>query len=169
MVRRFQCPNCGEHGWILAEEPTVAPRCLRCSHRLEVEPAPFETIPHERSVIDDTVVSWLSQPPLVPLPRIDAVASCVSCGFEGVMQYDSRGGDPMCPACLAIYRPRPLSFQQFINCPNCQQPIEVLECDRGRTVVCPECNYFLGCVLLPEKRRFNALPFLNVLLGAAKD
>ena len=43
------------------------------------------------------------------------------------------------------------------------------ESDRGKTIVCPDCNYFLGCVLLPEKRRFNALPFLNALLGAAKD
>ena len=35
MVRRFQCPNCGEHGWILSELPTVAALCLRCSHRTQ--------------------------------------------------------------------------------------------------------------------------------------
>jgi DNA-directed RNA polymerase subunit RPC12/RpoP len=169
MVRRFQCSNCGEHGWILSDEPTVAPRCLRCSHRLEVEPAGVDGNSRGSVTVDDTVVSWLSQPSLVPSPRSDAVASCVSCGFEGLMQYDSQRGDTICPACLAVYRSRPERGRQLLDCPNCQRPIEIHESDRGKTIVCPECNYFLGCVLRQEKRRLGALPFLNVLLGAAKD
>ena len=63
----------------------------------------------------------------------------------------------------------PEPVQLRTDCPNCQHPIELHESDRCKTVVCPECNYFLGCVLRPEKRRFNALPFLNALLGSAKD
>ena len=85
------------------------------------------------------------------------------------MQYDSERGDTICPACLAIYRTRPESVRRrLMDCPNCQKPIELHESDRGKTIVCSECNYFLGCVLLPEKRRFVALPFLNALLGGAK-
>jgi hypothetical protein len=138
MVCRFQCPNCGEHGWILSDEPTVAPRCLRCSHRVEVEPPAVEVTPRE------------------------------SRGFEGLMPCASPKGDTYCPTCLAIYRTAPIPVQQLEDCPNCQKPIEVYECDRGKTIVCPECNYFLGCVLRPERRRFGALPFLNALLGSAK-
>ena len=31
MLRRFQCTNCGEHGWILSDEPTVALLRLKCA------------------------------------------------------------------------------------------------------------------------------------------
>jgi hypothetical protein len=168
MVCRFQCPNCGEHGWVLSDEPTVAPRCLRCGHRVEVEPPAVEVTPRDSRAIDDTVASWLSQPSLAPMPRSDAVACCVSCGFGGLLPCASPKGDTYCPTCLAIYRAAPVPVQQLEDCPNCQKPIEVYECDRGKTIVCPECNYFLGCVLRPERRRFGALPFLNALLGSAK-
>ncbi len=169
MVRRFQCPKCGEHGWILSDELTVAALCLRCSHRLEVEPAAFERLPREKSPIEEAIVSWVSQPPHAPMARTVAVASCVYCGFEGLMPYDSPRGDTICPACLAVYRMKPEPAQQIIDCPNCHTAIEVYEADRGKTIVCPACNYFLGCTLRPEKRRFGALPFLNALLGSAKD
>ena len=168
MVRRFQCPNCGEHGWILAEEPTVAPRCLRCSHRVEVEPVSVEWPLREESAIEEAVVSWITQPSHVPVAQTVEVASCVYCGFEGLMKYESPRGDTICPACLAIYRTGPEPIQQLVDCPNCQERIQVHESDRGKTIVCPACNYFLGCVLRPEKRRFGALPFLNALLGSAK-
>jgi uncharacterized paraquat-inducible protein A len=169
MVRRFQCPNCGEHGWIVSDEPTVAPRCLRCSHRLEVELAEIEWPLREESNMEDAVVSWVSEPPDMPMAQAVEVASCVYCGFEGLMQYESPQGDTICPACLAVYRTKPEPPRQLIDCPNCQAPIELHERDRGKTIVCPGCNYFLGCVLLPEKRRFVALPFLNALLGSEKD
>jgi hypothetical protein len=169
MASRFQCPNCGDHGWILSDELTVAARCLRCSHRLEVEPMMFEGPLREESTIDQAVVSWVSEPSHVPMAQAVEVASCVYCGFEGLMQYDSPKGDMICPACLAVYRTKPEPPRQLIDCPNCQAPIELHESDRGKTIVCTGCNYFLGCVLLPEKRRFVALPFLNTLLGSTKD
>jgi hypothetical protein len=169
MFRRCQCPNCGEHGWILADEPTVAPRCLRCGHRLELEPAVVGGNSRESYAIDDTVVSWLSQPAIPRETESDAVASCVCCGITGLMEYESPKGDAICPECLANYGSRPEPLQQLTDCPNCQKTIEVHESDRGKTIICPECNYFLGCVLRPEKRRFNSLPFLNALLGSAKD
>jgi hypothetical protein len=169
MMRRFQCLNCGEHGWILSDELTVAILCLRCGNRLELESAEIEWSPREESAIEEAVASWVSQPPHAPAAQPVAVESCVYCGFEGLMDYDSRRGDTICPACLAVYRTKAESPRQLIDCPNCQAPIEVHDSDRGKTIVCPGCNYFLGCVLLPEKRRFVALPFLNALLGSAKD
>jgi hypothetical protein len=169
MLRRFECPNCCEHGWVISEGVTNHPRCLRCGHRVEFKPAAFEAAARESSTFDDAVVSWLSDAPLAPLPASAAVASCRSCGFEGLMQYDSAKGDTICPACLAVYWRRPNRRHPVIDCPNCRRPIEVHESDRGKTIVCAGCNYFLGCVLRAEKRRFGALPFLNALLGGAKS
>ena len=162
MVCRFQCANCGERGWIMSDLPAVAPRCLRCRHRLEVEPAAIDRS-GESSATDESIISWLSQPPPVPVPRRDPLATCAFCGFEGLLQSCSPKGDTFCPTCLAIYRAKPEPVQQRLDCPNCGQPIEIHESDRGKTVVCLACNYFLGCVLRPEKRRFGTLPFLNVL------
>ena len=163
MVRRLRCPNCGEHGWILSDEPTVAALCLRCSHRLEVEPVADEETPRETPAIEDAIAAWLSQPVIPAAPENDAVASCVSCGFEGLMPCDSPRGDTICPACLAVFRTKPEPVQQLIDCPNCQGPIEVHESDRGKTIVCPACNYFLGCVLRPKKRRFSGAAISQVL------
>ena len=70
-------------------------------------------------------------------PKTDGVATCISCGFEGLMQYDSDRGDTICPACLTVSRSRPERGQQIVDCPNCRQPIEVHEKDRGKTIVCP--------------------------------
>ena len=125
MVRRFRCVNCGEHGWILSDETDVAPRCLRCRHRLEVEPAVGEDSPSEGLAIDDTVVSWLSQPPSPRAPMSDAVARCVLCGFEGLMPCASPRGDTFCPTCLAIYRAKPEPVEQRIRLP------ELSEADRS--------------------------------------
>jgi hypothetical protein len=71
-------------------------------------------------------------------------------------------------ACFAVSWTGRRPVQQFVNCPNCERKIEVYESDRGKTIICSDCQYFLGCVLLPEKRRFEALPFLNTLLGPEK-
>jgi len=169
MLGRFQCPNCGERGWVFSDPPTLVSLCLRCGHPVEVEPAVLERPARERPAIDDAIVSWLSEAPRPRTVKNDGIASCVSCGFEGLMQYDSDRGDTICPACLTVYRMRPDRGQQVIDCPNCRRPIGVFESDRGKTIVCPNCNYFLGCVLRAEKRRFGAFPFLNAMLGMARD
>jgi hypothetical protein len=178
---RFRCPKCAECGWMVADEPVLAPQCLRCGHRVEFEPLAKSGFPDTGSAVDDIVVSWLSQPQFQPSPdrspESDATARCASCGWDGLMPIESPRGDTICPACLAVYRTKPVSvhqlpvpvLRQLIDCPNCARSIEVYESDRGKTIVCSECNYFLGCVLLPERRRFNALPFLNSLLRPAKN
>jgi hypothetical protein len=173
MMRRFRCPKCAECGWMVADEPVLAPQCLKCGHRVEFEPLANSGSPHTGSAVDDIVVSWLSQPQSQPSParspESDATARCASCGWDGLMPFESPRGDTICPSCLAVYRTKPVPVHQLVECPNCTRPIEVYESDRGKTIVCSECNYFLGCVLLPERRRFIALPFLNTLLGPAKN
>jgi len=64
---------------------------------------------------------------------------------------------------------RPDRGQHAVDCPNCRQPIEVHEKDRGKTIVCPQCNYFLGCVLRSEKRRYGARRFLSSGRSAEKN
>ena len=169
MTQRFRCPNCAEYGWMLSDEPTRVPFCLNCGHRVEIQPLEAESSPREDLAIDEAVVSWLADAAPACPPKTDTIASCVSCGWHALMPYDSSRGDAICPACLAVYRTKPVPVQQLIDCPNCTRSIEVYESDRGKTIVCSGCNYFVGCVLLPERRRFNSLPFLNSLLGPAKN
>jgi hypothetical protein len=173
MVCRLRCPSCGDQGWIFTEDPPTVTRCLRCSHPLEIQPSANPASLRETTAIDDMVVSWLSRSPAASQPESDADAPCRSCGLRGLVPFNSPRGDMVCPTCLTIDRrataPIQQLVQQLVECPNCTCPIKVYESDRGKTIVCSECNYFLGCVLLPERRRFNALPFLNSLLGPAKN
>jgi DNA-directed RNA polymerase subunit M/transcription elongation factor TFIIS len=170
MVRRLQCPNCGDHGWLISDESTVVPVCQRCGHRLDVERAESRLPLGETRTIDDDVVSWMSQldAAKATAPSSQPVAKCSECGFEGLTPFDSPKGDTICLACFAVSWTGPRPVCQLVDCPNCQVTIEVYESDRGKTIVCSDCHYFLGCVLLPEKRRFEALPFLNTLLGPGK-
>ena len=168
MVRRLQCPNCGDHGWLISDELTVVPVCLRCGHRLDVQRAESRLPLRETPTIDDDVVFWMSQLAATTASSSEPLAKCSECGFEGLTPCDSPKGDTICPACFAVSWIGPRPVQQRVECPNCQATIEVHESDRGKTIVCPGCHYFLGCVLLPEKRRFESLPFLNTLLGPDK-
>jgi hypothetical protein len=168
MLGRFRCPNCGEHGGILAEEGSGIPRCPRCAHSLLIEPLIGDRPETANRDIDDAVVSWVSQPAPAPASKTDRVAACRACGFEGVMQYESDRADTICPACLSVFRSRPERSGQVVPCPNCAQPIELGEKDRGKTIVCAACNYFLGCVLPFEKRRFGTFQFLNSMFDTDK-
>jgi hypothetical protein len=168
MVRRLQCPNCGDRGWLMSDESIVVPACLRCGHRLDVERAESRLPSRDTPTIDDDVVFWMSQMGAAKAPSSEPVAICSECGFEGLTPFDSPRGDTMCTACFAVSWTGPRPVQQLVNCPNCERKIEVYESDRGKTIICSDCQYFLGCVLLPEKRRFEALPFLNTLLGPEK-
>jgi hypothetical protein len=167
MLGRFKCPSCGEHGGILAEDGSGVPRCPRCGQRLLIEPLAAEEPPIESRAIDDAVVSWVSQVSKAHPVKRDEVATCNSCGFEGLMEYDSDRGDKICPACLSVFRSKPALSRHALECPNCHEPIEVYERDRGKTIVCAACNYFVGCVLRSEKRRFGTFQFLNSVFDAA--
>ncbi len=169
MVHRLQCPNCGDHGWLISDEGPVVPVCLRCGHRLDVQRAESRLPSRETSTIDDDVVFWISQRGEAKAPSPKPAAKCSSCGLEGLTPCDSPKGDTICLSCFAVSWAGPRPIHHSVDCPNCERTIEVYESDRGKTIVCGDCHYFLGCVLLPEKRRFEALPFLNTLLGPEKE
>ena len=40
-------------------------------------------------------------------------------------------------------------------CPNCGKAIDLRENDRGKTTICPNCKYFLGCVLPSPKHVYR--------------
>jgi hypothetical protein len=169
MLAGFRCPNCGAQGGILAEERSDIPRCPRCRTRLLLEPLrEFGTTVVNRT-IDDDVVLWVSQPTSGTIPKTDGLATCAACGFEGLMQYDSDRGDTICPACLTVTCARPERAKQVVNCPNCCEPIALHERDRGKTIVCKACNYFLGCVLRSEPRRTTTHRFLHAMFGGGTN
>ena len=49
-----------------------------------------------------------------------------------------------------------------IDCPNCGRAIEVHDLDAGKSVICPSCNYFLGCM---KKREARPWWFQRLLKG----
>jgi hypothetical protein len=81
------------------------------------------------------------------------------------MPYDPEQRITICPACWAVKRDVPEESPHVIDCPQCLQPINVFERDRGKTTVCPHCKYFLGCVLRSDKGYYGDRRFLGLKLG----
>jgi hypothetical protein len=100
--------------------------------------------------IDSAIVAWLA-------PGSDGDGGgprgeesvCLTCGYAGEM--DCEGGLPTCPACRAVLPS--VRVSRIIRCEGCGQAIGISEEDRGRTIICPHCQYFLGCVLRAEGPR----------------
>jgi predicted amidophosphoribosyltransferase len=166
MLRRVTCPACGKRGSVLADDDQSIPPCPICGQPFEAQPSGFEESTGLEPSIEE-IVSWVSQ--AGSLAELATLRACVSCGSERLMLYQSERGDLICAACLAVCWSQPHPVHEIALCPNCGQSIDLYESDRGKTIVCPDCNYFLGCMLRPEKRRFGALPFLNALLGTGDD
>src|SRR4051794_24323831 len=101
---------------------------------------------------DDEVLAWISGPPESKPTGDDAC--CPTCGFAGEMVA---GPDALtCPACLAEY-PKLVAGQgpvlMMVRCAGCGLAIGITDSDRDRTLICPRCKYFLGCVLQRIGRR----------------
>lgn len=129
MSAENDCPSCGR--------PLSAPggKCPKCG------PA-----------VDDEVLGWISGPAR-STPASEDV-TCPTCGFAGEMI--SGMNDVICPACFAEY-PKfvggtGLVLKQ-VRCQGCDLAIGVSDRDRDRTLICPRCKYFLGCVLPRIPRR----------------
>jgi hypothetical protein len=168
MITPFLCPACGEHGWIISDEPTLA-CCLRCGRQLDTGPDRPRSDSKTAAPDEDVVVSWLLETAPPPEAEGCAGAKCVACGCDDLMPCDSPRGDTICMCCLEVFRTRPLAVKRLVECPNCAREIKILEADRGKTIICADCHYFLGCMLEPEKRQFRALPFLNTLVRFAQE
>lgn len=159
------CSTCGEQSRIgTADEPHVS-RCRRCGRSFDRDSNADERSRFDEMAIEDAVIAWLAHSPHEPATESADVDTCFACGFEGSMPHDSERGVTICPACWAVRRDVPEASQLVVDCPQCGQPIDVYERDRGKTTVCPHCKYFLGCVLLSDKRRFGQLRFLGFKLS----
>jgi hypothetical protein len=155
MRLQINCSACGLVGTVLVEEEPEIPRCPRCGGPLAVESVPTETSAAHRGAIDDEIVSWLSRSAPASERSTDVDLACSSCGFAGLMPFDSARGDTICPACLAVYRTKPISDHRAVTCPACGLSVEVSDRDRGKTILCPDCRYFLGCVIPAEKHAYR--------------
>jgi uncharacterized paraquat-inducible protein A len=159
------CSTCGENSRICtADEPGIR-RCPRCGRSLERDSTSRDAARWEDLAIDDAVIGWIVRSPGEPTTESADVDTCFSCGYEGSMPYDSERGIAICPACWAVRRDVPVEVPLVVDCPQCGQPINVFERDRGKTTVCPHCKYFLGCVLQSAKRRFGERRFLGFRLS----
>jgi hypothetical protein len=134
MPSPFDCPQCGASGDIYSRI------CRKCGVSLPKLPIPG----------DELIASWLSLDP-DPADSRPAVGEsvCPKCGYTGEMA--SERGRTRCPACFSEYvgdRARePSPVRLVIACPHCGVPIRVSDNDRDKTILCPQCKCFLGCVL----------------------
>ena len=166
MLGAISCPACGEKGRILTDNESDFPNCPLCGQALEAEPVYIATPACEEPTVSD-IVAWLSEQDPAGGHGV-GITTCSSCRIEQMALYESDRGELVCMVCLTLERGRHKASCTLVDCPDCREPLELYEVDRGKTVVCPHCHHFLGCLLHPEKRRFVALPFLNALLGVAK-
>jgi phage FluMu protein Com len=156
MLFPFVCTACGVYGSISVGPDAGILKCPRCAGVLSVERAGDESQTALEKPIDDIILSWVSQPRELPDDRPADDNICPACGLDGVMSCDSARGDTICPACMSVYwRKRPRGYGT-IDCPSCGRTVEYSDIDRGRTIICPGCKYFLGCLVPPEKHAYRA-------------
>ncbi len=156
MLVPFICNDCGEAGSVLLEQEADIPRCPRCAGELSIERTGDEEPVFLHGDLDDDVVSWVSQPSESPEVRSGGEIVCSACGYAGVMSYDSDQGDAICPACMTVFRKKRPPGYVTIDCPSCGQIVEYSDIDRGKTIICPGCKYFLGCLVPPEKHAYRS-------------
>src|SRR3954449_3916725 len=100
--------------------------------------------------IDDLILTWLSPEarPAGPVPGTDD-KECPSCGYVGEFVADA--GRSYCPACFGILPSPPAKeLRRIVTCPNCDVEITLSDSDRNKTIVCPRCKFFLGCLYRDE-------------------
>src|SRR5437762_14152103 len=96
MSVRVSCPWCRELGQVLAEDLGSLPHCPVCGHELKPEGLGEPAGPGRGGVIDEEIQSWLSEPGALPAGASRGDATCLACGYAGMMEYDSAGGDRIC-------------------------------------------------------------------------
>jgi len=156
MFVHFHCADCGEAGSVSVELEADIPTCPRCGRVLSVERSGDEERAIHHGDVEDDVVSWVSQPLERTEARSDGEMICTDCGYAGAMSYDPDQGGVICPACTMVHRPKRPQGYGTIECPGCGRTVEYSDLDRGKTIICRGCKYFLGCVVPPEKHAYRA-------------
>jgi uncharacterized paraquat-inducible protein A len=150
MLLHLSCASCVAVVRIHAEDSGDIPRCPRCGQRLVVISSSDGEPTDARPRIDDDIVSWLSQSSDSSERDAAGDATCQRCGYAGMIR-----GDAVCPVCLEVNPIQTAPGPPTVDCPNCGQPIALLQNDRGKTTICPGCKYFLGCVLPAPKHVYR--------------
>jgi uncharacterized paraquat-inducible protein A len=153
MLHHVTCPACGGDGTILVENSAVMPRCPVCGHTLVVIPP--SGLGDQAPVSTDQILEWLSETGETSSGASSSETACFSCGYSGFVSRDSDRAAMICPACGKLDRPRTGGFTRTFDCPNCGTAFELSQRDRGKTIVCARCKYFLGCVWPWEKPRWR--------------
>jgi hypothetical protein len=156
MLLHVVCESCGVAGRVLVADEAHLPRCPRCETRLAIAAGGGEDPENRQPGFDEDIVAWISDPPGATASHPDVEVVCRRCGWAGVLPLESDRGDSICPACLAVYRLKPPPGHRVVPCPGCGQPVEYSDLDRGKTILCPACNYFLGCLVPPEKHPYRS-------------
>ena len=147
------CVACGIDGILLHDESSDVPRCLQCGQPFQVVAQAKGQSPRRREPTDDVITTWLSEGPFRPPPAKSYEFACRHCGYLGPKPHKDRLGMVSCPACGEVDRAHRKYGRSRTVCPDCGLVFELLAHDRGRTVLCPGCNYFLGCLLPIERQR----------------
>jgi uncharacterized paraquat-inducible protein A len=138
------CPVCGEQCGATTGAHVAPAECPRCGTNIETSP------PLPGPADEGLIVDWLSSAASQDGPEpIRGELACPTCGYEGPMDRD--GERPVCPACrseLPI-----LAGRRIVRCPGCGQAFGLSEEDRDRTILCPRCKRFLGCLVTGDRGR----------------
>jgi hypothetical protein len=149
------CVACGVDGILLADESTGVPRCLQCGRPFRVSSVEEARPRVERRPTEELIATWLGPGPGLPDSAKFFEFACRFCGYLGPTPPKDRMGVVACPACRQFERPPRRNGRSRTVCVNCELVFELSAHDRGRTVLCPGCNYFLGCLLPIERQRLR--------------
>jgi hypothetical protein len=149
------CATCGIDGILLADEGGEIPQCLQCGRPFQVT-SPAERLSFRRAEpTEDLVASWVSGEtvPFVRAPLAFDDFICRVCGYRGPAEKKDGWRYRSCPACGEFDRPPTKYPKPKALCPECELLFEISAHDRGKTVICPGCHCFLGCLMPVEHRR----------------
>jgi hypothetical protein len=145
------CPACGDHGTLLVDDSSAVPHCPVCGQPFAIVSLDAEACP----AADDEILEWVAQAGATREPEPTTDPLCQSCGYTGPMELDRAGLRMFCPACLSVCERRVAILVGQSICPHCGGTFELYEHDRGRSVLCSHCKYFLGCLLPVERPEYR--------------
>ncbi len=155
MLVPFICTDCGQSGSASVESEADIPPCLHCGRKLAVDRGSDEELAIVRAQLADEIVSWVTQPLETPEADSGSEMICPDCGYAGAMPFDPDHEGVICPACMAVHRRKRPPGYRIVECPGCGGTVEYSDLDRGKTIICVTCKYFLGCLVPPEKHGYR--------------
>lgn len=133
-------------------------RCPTCGERLDGSGRPCPSCGSAAG--EEWAAAWVSEPAAAAGGTAEAERLCPGCGYLGPLIVGE--DEAVCPACYVVLPKtsavleREPALWQITRCPGCQLALAVTEADRDRTIVCPRCKYFLGCLLKGQRRHRSA-------------